>query len=151
VKRDPILPFLFVFLTSLLQACASTEQTPHTGSCGKTPNLVLMSLAMFPDPLPEARKIDQWRAVIRSDSSDVCQTTLSLVEAGAAEAITQQVQTELTLGANEVRLYSLDNYRLSGKEICFEVNAYINGQKVPLDAPRRSCARTIDSGWWSMR
>lgn len=36
---------------------------------------------MIPDPFPEARKIDQWRAIIRSDSSDLCQTTLGVVEA----------------------------------------------------------------------
>jgi hypothetical protein len=57
----------------------------------------------------------------------------------------------LTLGANDIRLYSLDNYRLSGKEVCFEVKAYIDGKKISLDAPRRSCAQSIDSGWWSMR
>jgi hypothetical protein len=151
VKRHPNLAFLFVLSASLFQACAMTQQTPHMGSCGKSPNLELVSLTMFPDPLPEARKIDQWRAMIRSDSADLCQTTLSIAEAGSTEPITQEVRTELTLGTNEVRLYSLDNYRLSGKEICFEVNAYIDGKKVSLDAPRRSCARTIDQGWWSMR
>jgi len=121
------------------------------GSCGKTPKLELMSLAMFPDPVPEARKIDQWRAIIRSDSSEICQTTLSIFEAGSKELITHEVKTDLTLGANEVLLYSLDDYRLSSNEVCFEVNAYIAGTKVALESPRRFCARTIDSGWWSMR
>lgn len=151
MKRNNYFTFLLVLFALILQSCASTEQTPYMGSCGKSPNLELMSLTMFPDPLPEARKIDQWRAMIRSDSADLCQTTLTIVEAGSTEPITHEVQTDLTLGANDVRLYSLDNYRLSGKEICFEVNAYIDGKKVPLDAPRRTCARTIDQGWWSMR
>lgn len=151
MKRKNYLSFLVILLILNLPACATQRQTPYTGSCGKTPNLELVSLSMFPDPLPEARKIDQWRAVIRSDGSDLCQTTLSIVDTAGAEPITQEVKTELTLGANHVRLYALDNYRLSGKEICFEVNAYIDGKKLSLHAPRRFCARTIDQGWWSMR
>ena len=106
---------------------------------------------MFPDPLPEARKIDQWRAIIRSDGSDLCRTTLSITEAGADKAITPEKESELTLGANEMVLYSFDDYRLSGNEVCFEVSAYMSGKKVSVDAPRRFCARTIDRGWWSMR
>jgi len=137
-------------LAVLLQSCAPM-QNPYLGSCGKTPNLALVSLAMSRDPLPEARKIDQWRAIIRSDSSEICQTTLSIVEVGNKELITHEVKTELTLGANEVLLYSLDDYRLSGIEVCFEVNAYIAGTKVALESPRPYCARTIDRGWWSMR
>jgi hypothetical protein len=150
VKRNNFTTFLFLLFALTLQACA-LQQTPYTGSCGKAPKLELMSLTMFPDPLPEARKIDQWRAMIRSDSSEVCQTTLSIIATGGSEPITQEAKAELTLGANDIRLYSLDNYRLSGKEICFEINAYIDGKKISLDAPRRSCAHSIDSGWWSMR
>ena len=120
-------------------------------SCGRTPNLELVSLAMIPDPLPEARKIDQWRAIIRSDSSDVCQTTLGVVEAGNDKWVTPEQPSELSLGANEVTLYSLDDYRVSGSEICFEVSAYMSGKKISLDTRRRFCARTIDRAWWSMR
>ena len=141
-------PFLLTAL--ILQSCA-VAQNPYSGSCGKTPNLELVSLAMYRDPLPEARKIDQWRAIIRSDSSDVCQTTLSIVESENKKLISQETKTELTLGANEILLYSLDDYRLSGKEVCFEIDAYISGTKVALASPQRFCARTIERGWWSMR
>ncbi|MGH7853794.1 MAG: hypothetical protein ACREP3_10160 [Candidatus Binatia bacterium] len=106
---------------------------------------------MVPDPLPEARKIDQWRAIIRSDSSDLCQTTLGVVEANADKLVTPARESELSLGANEMTFYALDNYRLSGNEVCFEVSAYMSGKKISVDAPRRYCARTIDRGWWSMR
>jgi hypothetical protein len=131
----------------ILQSCGAVR----TGPCSKTQNLELVSLAMYRDPLPEARKIDQWRAIIRSDSSDICQTTVSIVDAESKQLITHETKTDLSLGANQILLYSLDDYRLSGKEVCFEVNAYINGVKVSLDSPRRFCARTIDRGWWSMR
>jgi hypothetical protein len=141
-------------LTALiLQSCA-TSQTPHQGSCGKTPKLELESLTMFPDPLPEARKIDQWRAIIRSDSSAICHATLAvvaIVEDGKTEPITLEKQAELSLGANNIVLYTIDSHRLSGKEVCFEMTAHINGNKAPIEAPRRACARTIDRGWWSMR
>lgn len=137
-----------VFLIALtLQGCAVH---PYVG-CGRMPNLELVSLAMYRDPLPEARKIDQWRAIIRSDSSDICQTTVHIVEAESKQLITHETKTDLSLGANQILLYSLDDYRLSGKEVCFEVNVSIDGKKIPLDAPRRFCARTIDRGVWSMR
>ena len=139
-----------VLLASILQSCAPA-QNPSLGSCGRTPRLELVSLAMLPDPLPEARKIDQWRAIIRSDSSDVCQTTLRIVEAETDKPVTPEKETELSLGANEVTFYSVETYRLSGKEICFEVSASMNGNKVSADASRPFCARTIDRGWWSMR
>ncbi len=109
---------------------------------------------MFPDPLPEARKIDQWRAIIRSDSSDICHATLAIVvivEDGKTEPITLEKQAELSLGANNILLYTIDSYRLSGKEVCFEMTAYINGNKAPIEAAQRTCVRTIDRGWWSMR
>ena len=115
------------------------------------PNLELVSLAFAPDPLPEARKIDQWRAVIRSDSSDLCQTTLGVVEADKDKPVTPERRLELSLGANEVTLYSLEDYRLSGTEACFEISAHMNGQPITLKSPRRFCARPIDRGWWSMR
>jgi hypothetical protein len=139
-----------VCLALLAQACGPA-QVPYMGSCGKTPNLELVSLAMFRDPLPEARKIDQWRAIIRSDSSDVCQTTLTLTDANSKEAISHAVKTELTLGTNEVLFYSFDDYRLKGNEVCFEVNVYISGNKVALKSPRLFCAHTMDRGWWTMR
>jgi hypothetical protein len=142
--------FLLIAVTLFLQAC-SLAQSPYLGSCGKAPNLELVSLTMHRDPLPEARKIDEWRAIIRSDSSDVCQTTLSVTEAEGKKIISQDTKTDLTLGANEVALYSLDDYRLSGNQVCFEVNAYIAGNKATLESPRPFCARTIDRGWWSMR
>jgi hypothetical protein len=151
VKQLRDLTFPFIVLASLLQGCSGMQQTRHMGSCGKTPKLELVSLAMFPDPLPEARKIDQWRAIIRSDSSDLCQTTLRIVEADKEKWVTPEQPSELSLGANEVTFYSLDDYRLGGSEICFEVRAYMSGNKISLDSPRRFCARTIDRAWWSMR
>jgi hypothetical protein len=141
---------LLLAVASLLQACG-VSQTAYHGTCGKTPNLELTSLAMYRDPLPEARKIDEWRAIIRSDSSDVCQTTLNIADAETKKVISLETKIDLTLGANEVPLYSIDDYRLSGNQVCFEVNAYINGAQAPLDSPRPFCARTIEKGWWSMR
>ena len=142
--------FPFVVLAAMLQSC-TVAQTPYMGTCGRTPKLELVSLALAPDPLPEARKIDTWRAIIRSDSADVCQTTLDIVEAETQKPVTPELQSEVSLGMNEVILDSLADYRLSGNEICFTVGAYINNNKITLESPRRFCARTIDRGWWSMR
>jgi hypothetical protein len=62
---------------------------------------------MYRDLLPEARKIDQWRAIIRSDRSDVCQTPLSIAKAETKRMITREIKTDLALGENDVALYSL--------------------------------------------
>jgi len=115
------------------------------------PNLELVALTMYRDPLPEARRIDQWRAIIRSDGQGVCRATLNIVDGAKKELISHQAETELSLGTNEVILYSLDNYRLTGNEVCFEVNASIGADKVNLKSPQPFCARTMGSGWWSMR
>ena len=106
---------------------------------------------MVPDPLPEARKIDQLRAIIRSDSSAPCQAMLAVVEAGAEKSVTPQQPAELSLGANEITVYSIEDYRLSGNEVCFEVRAHVREDKISLESRRPFCARTIDRGWWSMR
>jgi hypothetical protein len=150
LKRLGKVIFPFIALATSVQSCG-IAQTPYQGICGKTPNLELVSLAMAPDPLPEARKIDTWRAIIRSDSADVCQTTLEVVEAETQKPVTPEIPSEVSLGTNEVILDPLANYRLSGTEICFTVSAYINNNKIALQSPRRFCARTIDRGWWSMR
>jgi hypothetical protein len=142
---------VFFFFIALILQSSGTAQTPYMGKCGSMPNLELVSLAFAPDPLPEARKIDQWRAVIRSDSADLCQTTLGVVEADKDKPVTPERQFQLSLGANEVTLYSLDDYRLTGTEVCFEISAYMSGQPITLKSPRRFCARPIDRGWWSMR
>ena len=84
---------LFIAVASLLQACG-VAQTPHLSTCGKTPNLELTSLAMYRDPLPEARKIDEWRAIIRSDSSDVCQTTLTVTDAETKKVISLETKID---------------------------------------------------------
>ena len=57
----------------------------------------------------------------------------------------------MTLGANEVTFYPLDNYRLSGAKFCFAVSAYMHANELSLGSPRRFCARNVDGGWWSMR
>ena len=144
----PILYFTSLVLG--LYGCGAMP-SPYLGRCGKAPNLEVISLTMFPDPLPAARKIDQWRAMVRSDSAELCLTTLTIVETEASIPVTQERQVELSLGANEILLYSVEDYRLTGNRICFELNGYLSGNKIAVDSPRRYCARTIDKSWWSMR
>jgi len=147
----PINPLVPLLTVAALVFAGCSQVNPYLGTCGKKPNLEVVSLNMFPDPLPEARKIDQWRAIVRSDSADLCRTTLAVAEAGQSTPITIERIAELALGANEILLYTLDDYRLSGNRLCFELTAYIDGEKIAVKAPRNFCARTIDKGWWSMR
>jgi hypothetical protein len=150
VRRIDYFIKLFVPLALMFQGCA-VPQNPYVGSCSKVPKPEIISLAMSPDPLPEARRIDQWRVIIRSDSSDLCQATLDVVESNTGKVITEEKPSEITLGANEIFLNSLEDYRLSGDLICFEVNAYIGGTKVAIKSSRRFCARRFNRSWFSMR
>src|SRR5258705_6808027 len=104
------------YLASILLGLygCSALPNPHLGRCGKAPNLEVISLTMFPDPLPAARKIDQWRAMVRSDSAELCLTTLTIVEGETSVPVTQERPVELSLGANEILLYSVEDYRLTG-------------------------------------
>jgi hypothetical protein len=150
VKRLQHLGLASVLLALALQSCG-LWQKPRAGSCPKMPKLEVVSLAMIPDPLPEARKINQWRVIVRSDSSELCQATLGIVEADTEKWVTPEQKSELSLGTNDVTFYALSDYRLSGTEVCFELIAHIGEDKISVDSRRRFCARTIDRGWWSMR
>ncbi|HKY07915.1 MAG TPA: hypothetical protein VJQ55_06725 [Candidatus Binatia bacterium] len=76
---------------------------------------------------------------------------LTVVEAGTEKSITPQQPVELSLGANDIVAYAIEDYRLSGNEVCFEIRAYLREDKISLESRRPFCARTIDRGWWSMR
>ena len=82
---SPILYFTSLVLG--LYGCGAMP-SPYLGRCRKAPNLEVISLTMFPDPLPAARKIDQWRAMVRSDSTELCLTTLTIIEAEASVPVT---------------------------------------------------------------
>jgi hypothetical protein len=71
------------------QSCIFRQQE-RAVSCGKENKFEIVSLAIYPDPLPESRRIDEWRVRIRSDAPKECQTTIRIVETGTSDPITQE-------------------------------------------------------------
>lgn len=120
-------------------------------ACGKQHALQLIAVRFFPDPLPEARRIDQWRASIRSDAAETCRTQLVVAEKDKSDNISVEYTVYINPGNNEIFMNGLDKYRLSGADLCFQVLAHRDGAKTPLDAKEKHCARTIDKALWSMR
>jgi hypothetical protein len=120
-------------------------------ACGKEHKLEIVSLAIYPDPLPESRRIDQWRVRIRSDAPKECQTTIRIVEAGTSDPITQEKLLILSPSVNDISLSAGERYRLTGTERCFDVVTDSDGSKSSIDSARKWCARLVDGRWWSMR
>ena len=120
-------------------------------ACGNEHKLEIVSLAIYPDPLPESRRIDQWRARIRSDAPKECQTTIRIVETGTSDPITQEKLLVLSPSVNDISLSTAERYRLTGTERCFDVMIDSDGSKRSVDSPKKWCARLVDGRWWSMR
>ena len=127
------------------------RQPEHAVLCGQEQKLEVVSIAIYPDPLPESRRIDEWRVRIRSDAPKECQTTVRLVETGASNPITQEKLLVFSPGMNDISLNLAESYRLSGTEQCFAAVTDSDGSKRPVDSPRKWCARLVDGRWWSMR
>jgi hypothetical protein len=120
-------------------------------ACGKEHKLEIVSLAIYPDPLPESRRIDEWRVRIRSDAPKECQTTIRIVETGTSDPITQEKLLVLSPSVNDISLSTAERYRLTGTERCFDVMTDSDGSKRSVDSPKKWCARLVDGRWWSMR
>lgn len=119
--------------------------------CGKQHALQLIAVRFFPDPLPEARRIDQWRANIRSDSGETCRTQLVVTEKDKSDNISVEYTVYINAGSNEIFMNGLEKYRLGGADVCFQVLALRDGAKGPIESKEKHCARTIDKALWSMR
>lgn len=119
--------------------------------CGKQHALQLVAVRFFPDPLPEARRIDQWRATVRSDSAETCRTNIVVTERDKNQNISIEYTVYINSGSNEIYMNGLDKYRISGADMCFQVLANVDGAKAPLEAKEKQCAKTIDKELWSMR
>ena len=142
-----------MLLIALVIVCQSCIFWRGEGAvaCGKEHKLEIVSLAIYPDPLPESRRIDQWRVRIRSDAPKECQTTIRIVEAGTSDPITQEKLLILSPSVNDISLSTAESYRLTGKEQCFEAVIDRDGSRRPVDSPQKWCARLVDGRWWSMR
>ena len=119
--------------------------------CGKQHPMEVVALALFPDPIPEARRISHWRAIIRLDSTQTCQTFVGVSEKSNGAPASLEYRTYLSSGTNQVLLDADEKYRLNGSEQCFQIVVEIDGARTPVATKQNFCARPIDKGVWSMR
>ncbi|MBM4263868.1 MAG: hypothetical protein FJ145_20905 [Deltaproteobacteria bacterium] len=150
MKHFPIIVILATLTTVGCGQIFRSSQYPAP-ACGKQHPLQLVAVRFFPDPLPEARRVDQWRATIRSDATETCRTQLMVTERDKSENISIEYTVYINPGSNEVFMNGMDKYRVSGTDLCFQVLALRDGAKAPLETKENHCAKTIDKALWSMR
>ena len=145
---------LFGIAAALIQSCGvvssfrTTTESPAV--CNQAQHLEVVSLALFPDPLPDARRIDEWRLRVRSDTPNECQTLLQIVEV-ERELVAAQSSAFLILGVNEIKLIPEPEYRFTASERCFNIIAKSTEGAIQLEGPKTFCALRIDNRWWTMR
>lgn len=106
---------------------------------------------MYPDPLPDARRIEEWRLRVRSDAPEECHVFIRIVEIEREGVVAAEGASALMRGVNEIKLGSAQNYRFTSNERCFNVVVQSQESKVQLEGPQAFCALHIDNQWWTMR
>jgi hypothetical protein len=110
----------------------------------------VVSLRIYPDPLPDARRIDEWRLRVRSDTAEECQAFIRIVEV-ERDIVAAEAGAFLILGVNEIKLPPAQNYQFTGSERCFNVVARYKENQINIEGPKTFCALHIDDRWWTMR
>jgi hypothetical protein len=149
---------LFLLLglpTVIIQSCSALNvfkktEAPAATVCNQAQHVEVVSLAFYPDPLPDARRIDEWRLRVRSDTPDECQTLIQIVEV-ERELVAAQSSAYLILGVNEIKLIPDPEYRFTANERCFNVIAKSADGAIQIEGPKTFCALRIDNRWWTIR
>jgi len=153
VCRSCRLLLLFGLAVAIIQSCSALNVSTKTESpavCNQAEHLEVVSLAFYPDPLPDARRIDEWRLRVRSDTPNECQTLIQIVEV-EREFVAAESSAYLILGVNEIKLIPDQEYRFSASERCFNIIAKSTEGAIRLEGPKTFCALRIDNRWWTMR
>jgi hypothetical protein len=126
------------------------RQPPPTSVCSESHGLEVVSLAIYPDPLPDTRRLDEWRLRVRSDTPQECNVAFRIVEV-EHDTVAAERNAFLILGVNDLTVGPKVDYQFTGDQRCFKVVAESN--KTPLDVrgPKSFCAVHVDGSWWSMR
>jgi hypothetical protein len=143
------LAFLLMVLATIFQSCVF-RKTDLPAPCTERLHLEVVSLSIYPDPLPDARPIDEWRLRVRSDTPAECQAFIRVVEV-EREIVAAEAAAFLILGVNEVKLRPSQNYQFTGNERCFNVVAQLKEGKIQIEGRQTFCALHIDNRWWTLR
>ena len=118
--------------------------------CSQRDHLEIVSLSIYPDPLPDTRRVEEWRLRLRFDSAEECQTPVRIVEI-ERDVVAAETAALLKSGVNEIKLAPAQDYRFTANERCFNVVVASKESKIQIDGPQTFCALRIDNRWWTMR
>ena len=116
--------------------------------CSQRDHLKIASLSIYPDPLPDSSRVEEWRLRLRSDGKEACQIPIRIVEV-ERDVVVAESAAVVEAGANEITLAPAPDYRFATDTRCFVVVASTD-RKIQIEGPKAFCALHIDN-WWTMR
>ncbi len=141
--------FIVCAAALIFQSCVF-RKTDSPAACSQRHHLEVVSLSIYPDPLPDARRIDEWRLRVRFDTPEECQALIRIVEI-ERDIVAAETAAFLILGVNEIKLPPAQDYRFTADERCFNVVAQSKEAELQIKGPHAFCALHIDNRWWTMR
>jgi hypothetical protein len=141
-----------LLLLGIIAACGcSVFRKPAVpAACSESHGLEVVSLGIYPDPLPDTRRLDEWRLRVRSDTPQECNVAFSIVEV-ESETVAAERNAFLILGVNDLTIGPKVNYQFSGDQRCFKVVAHSYNTPLDVHGPTSFCAMHVANSWWSMR
>jgi hypothetical protein len=137
---------LNLLLMNLAPATWAAERG-RGNSCRRGDRLQIQDLDMSPDPVVEGQRVHEWKVRIRFDGRRDCETDIVVREGN--DNVGRVRNFNLRPGVNEVTIPVSDNFRMRGREHCFEIQVDLDGTRQRVDAERRFCA--AQKTMWSMR
>lgn len=146
VKAALLTGLLNIFLMNMAPEAFAAD-SGRGNACRRADKLSIEDLDVSPDPLVEGTRIRGWKVRLRFDGSRECETEISIREGG--DIVAQAKRVVIRPGVTEIDLRPSDNYRLRGREHCFNVQVDLEGSRREVDAARKFCAHQRPA--WSMR
>jgi hypothetical protein len=146
VKAALLTGLLNIFLMNVAPD-ASAADYGRGNACRRGDRLTIEDLDVSPDPIVEGTRIRSWKVRLRFDGNRECETELVIKEGG--DTVAQARRVMIRPGVNEIDLRPSENYRLRGREHCFNVQVDLEGSRRDVDAARKFCAKQRPA--WSLR
>jgi hypothetical protein len=142
--------FLMALLSTLMMNLtpeATAADRGRGGSCRRGDGLKIQDLDMTPDPVIEGQRVRAWKVRINFAGQRDCETDVIIREGN--NVVGQARNYNMRPGVNEIEIPAADGFRFRGRELCFNVQADLDGSRQKVDAESRFCAR--QRTMWSMR
>jgi hypothetical protein len=141
---------LLIFAIIATAGCSVFRRRNTAVVCGEDHGLEVVSLGMDPDPLPDTRRLDEWRLRVRSDTPRECNALFRIVEV-EHDVVAAEKSAFLILGVNDIKIGPKVSYTFAGDQRCFKVVAEANNTALDVRGPKSFCAMHVDNSWWTMR